>query len=159
MQHRDRLAAKVVRDLHIRKAYSAGKPRAQRLDHRLLGSEVGGKVHGGVVLRAAVVALCLGEDLALERRAALEYGLHAGDLHDVHPQPGHRHGGRLPLAGLVLLLGICLFDAHCYSTVTDLARFLGWSTSQPRLRATLRASSCRGTLAVMAEKQSRTGGM
>ena len=92
-------------------------------------------------------------------KAALEYGLHAVDLHDVHPQPGHRHGGRLPPAGLVLLLGICLFDAHCYSTVTDLARFLGWSTSQPRLRATLRASSCRGTLAVMAEKQSRTGGM
>ena len=45
-----------------------------------------------------------------------------------------------------------------YSTVTDLARFLGWSTSQPRRIATSRARSCSGTVAVMALKASRTLG-
>ncbi len=45
-----------------------------------------------------------------------------------------------------------------YSTVTDLAKFLGWSTSQPRRSATLRASSWSGTVAVMGVKQSRTRG-
>ena len=46
-----------------------------------------------------------------------------------------------------------------YSTVTLLARLRGWSTSQPRISATSRASSCRGTLAVMGLKASRTRGM
>ena len=46
-----------------------------------------------------------------------------------------------------------------YSTVTLFARLRGWSTLQPRMRATSRASSCNGTLAVMALKQSRTGGI
>lgn len=46
-----------------------------------------------------------------------------------------------------------------YSTVTLLARLRGWSTSHPRMRATSRASSCSGTVAVMALKASRTDGM
>lgn len=37
----------------------------------------------------------------------------------------------------------CVPDAH--STVTDFARFLGWSTSLPSCRATWKARSCSGT--------------
>lgn len=46
-----------------------------------------------------------------------------------------------------------------YSTVTLFAKLRGWSTSHPRRRAIERASSCSGTLAVMAENASRTFGM
>lgn len=46
-----------------------------------------------------------------------------------------------------------------YSTVTLLARLRGWSTSQPRSSATSRASSCRGTVATIAENSSRVAGM
>ena len=46
-----------------------------------------------------------------------------------------------------------------YSTVTLLARLRGWSTSQSRMMATSRARSWSGTVAVMGQNASRTGGM
>ena len=36
--------------------------------------------------------------------------------------------------------------SEVYSTVTDLARFLGWSTSRPRVSAISQASTCSGTV-------------
>lgn len=48
--------------------------------------------------------------------------------------------------------------APSYSTVTDLARFLGWSTSQPRRTATSYAKSCSGTaVAIGSSGQGRWG--
>ena len=38
-----------------------------------------------------------------------------------------------------------------YSTVTDLAKFLGWSTSVPRNTATWYDNNCSGTLKTMGE--------
>ena len=37
-------------------------------------------------------------------------------------------------------------DGHRYSTVTDLARLRGWSTSLPRAVAISHASTCNGTV-------------
>ena len=46
-----------------------------------------------------------------------------------------------------------------YSTVTDLAKLRGWSTSQPRSTATWYAKSCRGIMANTGLSASRADGM
>ena len=38
-----------------------------------------------------------------------------------------------------------------YSTVTDFAKFLGWSTSLPKNSAIWYANNCRGTIAIIGE--------
>lgn len=130
---------------------------AQRLQHRFLGGETGGIVGGPVGGAVAVGALFGGEHLLRKRGGALQNGLHAGHFHHVHPQP-HRIGGHLYGSGLGQGF-FQLLASHVYSTVTDLAKFRGWSTSQPRSRAMQRANICSGTLAVMGENASRTFGM
>ena len=49
----------------------------------------------------------------------------------------------------------CWFN---YSTVTDFARFLGWSTSQPRRTAMWYASSCSGMIESKGESRSLDSG-
>src|SRR5205823_14263595 len=46
-----------------------------------------------------------------------------------------------------------------YSTVTDFARFLGWSTSHPLRTAMWYASSCSGMIESKGERRSLDGGI
>lgn len=46
-----------------------------------------------------------------------------------------------------------------YSTVTDLARFLGLSTSNPLRVDTLSASNCIGTTAIIGDSRSSESGI
>src|SRR6185312_15302912 len=61
---------------------------------------------------------------------------HAAATHAAATQePRHRGGAGAPAS------------AGVYSTVTDLARFRGWSTSKPLALASSQAKSCSGTVA------------
>ena len=103
--------------------------QAQDLADGLLGGPAPGEGLGPV---AHVGGLGRGEDAASEPLAeTLERRADAGDADDVDAQLGRPGGAARRLgdrAGAVA-------DAH-YSTVTDLARLRGWSTSVPRATAT-----------------------
>ena len=121
--------ALLVDNLDVGHLDAAREPRAQRLEHGLLRGEEHGVVDGGAVVRLGVRALLLAEHPARERRRAHDDLLHARDLDDVDAQARARR------VGLRLLGRLGLLALH-YSTVTDFARLRGWSTSQPRSRAT-----------------------
>lgn len=164
-------------------ADALGKPRAERLQHRLLGGEAGGVVHFGVSMGVAIGPLGGRVHLLHEGWRAIDDLAHAlrfprcprrGPLPRWARPWQARHRRRLGISSIGPLhlpfrsSGIrkgaasgssaAPKETHSYSTVTDFARLRGWSTSQPRLTATARESSCKGTLAVMGEKASRTFG-
>src|SRR5690606_36309489 len=103
--------------------------RAERLGEGLLGCEAGRE-------RPDVQPpFVLGEELRHERRRTTARLLEARYLAHVDPDADHRHG--------------------VYSTVTDLARLRGWSTSCPSPVASSHANSCSGT--IVTRGCSRTG--
>ena len=80
-----------------------------------MGCEARGVVLGGACAAVAIGALLGREDTLDEMRVGVERVLHARDLEHVDADACERHG---------------------YSTVTDLARLRGLSTSRPRASAT-----------------------
>ena len=106
-----RLPGAVRQNLDLAPAHAA-HAQAQHLADRLLGSPATRDALGPTV---AVAILRLGQDAATE-----SVGVAAQDSHDpIDVDEVDPH----------------LVAAH-YSTVTDFARFLGWSTSVPRATAT-----------------------
>ena len=107
---------------HIEPADALGKPRAERLQHRLLGGEAGGVVHFGVSMGVAIGPLGGRVHLLHEGRRAIDDLAHARDFHDVHAEAhflvGHVHGKRAIDGGLGFLRSghsICLSDHRGYA--------------------------------------------
>ena len=157
------------------------KARAERFEDCLFGRESRGVMTFRARLLVAIGLLVLGEDARFEARSALENCSHTLDLDDIDADRmrAFQVDALIEIArdrfccdtgvlgcifpGCVFPISWLRFWIHHqnarYSTVTDFARLRGWSTSQPRLTATARASSCSGTLAVMGMKVSRTRGI
>src|SRR5207249_4791876 len=74
---------------------------------------------------------------------------------DLHPQREQGAGSREQLGAV----SYCsLLPAPFHSTVTDFARFLGLSTSQPRNTAMWYASSCSGSVVSTGDKSGAVAG-
>src|SRR3989304_3099712 len=125
-------AGPVGQDLDLAPS-DAPDPEAEHLADCLLGRPPTGDAFD---LAAAVAGLAIGQHARAEAiRKTTEQRDNAVDVDQIHPDLVAAHS-----AGV----------KSDYSTVTDLARLRGWSTSVPRATATSYASSCHGSLATTA---------
>ena len=144
VEHDRRLAGRQPLDLDVLPADPADA-QAQHLGHGLLGGPAPGERLGPL----ADVALLAGRQDAVGEPLAepLDRGLDPVDLDDVDARARSCRAGRWPAEHRRARGAASRCAAIPYSTVTDFARFRGWSTSVPRATAVWYANSWSGITA------------